>query len=91
MDACVAAFRGRLRFALNRFEILNEPTGTYSIFDRYTELPVTVQGRILIGLCRHEVPLALLRAMEDDDSGMPSLSPLGGCRSYEHQRDDLQA
>lgn len=69
MDACVAAFRGRLRFALDRFEILNEPTGTYSIFDRYTELPVTVQGRILIGLCRHEVPLALLRAMEDDDAG----------------------
>ncbi|WP_181171497.1 MULTISPECIES: hypothetical protein [unclassified Mesorhizobium] len=44
----------------------------------------------LIGLCRHEVPLALLRAMEGDHSGMPSLSPLGGCRLYEHQGDDLQ-
>ncbi|TIT64836.1 MAG: hypothetical protein E5W90_20835 [Mesorhizobium sp.] len=64
-----------------RFEILNEPTGTYSIFDRSTELPVTVGGRAFIGLYRHEVPLALLAAMEPDDSGMPSLSPLSGCRS----------
>ncbi|MEI9412363.1 hypothetical protein [Mesorhizobium salmacidum] len=76
---------------LERFEILYEPTGTFSIFDRYTELPVAVEGRALIGLCRHEVPLALLAAMEPDDSGVPSLSLLSGCRPYEYQRDDLQA
>ncbi|RWF51247.1 MAG: hypothetical protein EOS46_00925 [Mesorhizobium sp.] len=75
-----------------RFEILNEPTGTYSIFDRSTELPVTVGGRPFIGLYRHEVPLALLAAMEPDDSGMPSLSLLSDCRSCQDDRqDDLQA
>ncbi|WP_149903287.1 hypothetical protein [Mesorhizobium sp. SARCC-RB16n] len=76
---------------MDRFEILYEPTGTYSIFDRYTELPVTVEGRTLIGLHRHEVPLALLAAAMEPDSGMPSLPLLSGCQSYEYQRDDLQA
>ncbi|MBZ9996146.1 hypothetical protein [Mesorhizobium sp. BH1-1-4] len=77
---------------MDRFEILHEPTGTYSIFERSTELPVTVEGRTFIGLYRHEVPLALLAAMEPDDSGVPSLSPLSGRGSHqEHQQDDLQA
>ncbi|MBZ9672780.1 hypothetical protein [Mesorhizobium sp. ES1-3] len=72
---------------MERFEILYEPTGAYSIFDRYTELPVTVEGRSLIGLHRHEVPLALLASMEPDDSGVPSLSLSSGRLSYEYQRD----
>ncbi|MBZ9799377.1 hypothetical protein [Mesorhizobium sp. ES1-4] len=55
---------------MDRFEILNEPTGTYSIFDRDTDLPVMVEGRAFIGLRRHEVPLALLAAIEPDHSGM---------------------
>ncbi|TPM30887.1 hypothetical protein [Mesorhizobium sp. B2-3-4] len=76
---------------MDRFEILNEPTGTYSIFDRFTELPVTVGGRTLIGLYRHEVPLALLAAMEHGDSGIPSLLPLSGSYQDDHQQDDLQA
>lgn len=63
---------------MDHFEILNEPTGTYSIFDRSTELPATVGGRTLIGLSRHEVPLALLAAMEADGNlwALPSLSSL---------------
>ncbi|MGX7873998.1 hypothetical protein ACVDG5_015675 [Mesorhizobium sp. ORM6] len=82
---------------MDRFEILNEPTGTYSIFDRSTELPVTEEGRIFIGLNRHEVPLALLAAIETVRSGdepvLPSLSVLGGCRTDqdENRQDDLQA
>ncbi|MER9296614.1 hypothetical protein NKI38_08960 [Mesorhizobium sp. M0621] len=30
---------------MERFEILEEPTGTFSIFDTFTELPVTVESR----------------------------------------------
>jgi len=84
---------------LDRFEILNEPTGTYSIFDRFTELPATAGGKTFIGLYRHEVPLALLAVMEAFRPGagslLPSLAVLGGWRQQndlkDHQSDGLQA
>jgi hypothetical protein len=84
---------------LDRFEILNEPTGTYSIFDRFTELPATVGGKTFIGLYRHEVPLALLAVMDAFRPGarslLPSLAVLGGWRQQndlkDHQPDGLQA
>jgi len=70
---------------LDDFEILNEPTGTFSIFDRSTELPVTVDGKTFTGLKRHEVPLALLAAIATvrlgDELVLPSLSVLSGCRT----------
>ncbi|KRB23260.1 MULTISPECIES: hypothetical protein [Mesorhizobium] len=84
---------------MDRFEILNEPTGTYSIFDRFTELPATVGGRTFIGLYRHEVPLALLAAMDAFRPGAgsmpPSLTMLGCWRQRnglkDRQLDGLQA
>jgi len=82
---------------LHRFEILKEPTGTYSIFDTSTELPVTIEGRTFIGLCRHEVPLVLLAAIKTVHPGngplLPSLSVLNGRRQVgNHQlSDDLYA
>jgi hypothetical protein len=84
---------------LDRFEILNEPTGTYSMFDKSTELPATVGSRTFIGLYRHEVQLALLAIMEtvrpEAGSLPPSLTVLGGWRQQndlnDHQQDGLQA
>lgn len=83
---------------MERFEILEEPTGTFSIFDTLTELPVTVQGGACIGLYRHEVPLALLAAIGTVQPGngslLPSLSVLNGWRTDEDDRqpsDDLHA
>ncbi|UVK51383.1 hypothetical protein DBIPINDM_004647 [Mesorhizobium sp. AR02] len=71
---------------MDRFEILNGPTGTYSIFD--TELPAMVGGRTFIGLYRHEVPLALLAVMEADGKlrALPSLSSLSN--SQTNNRDE---
>ncbi len=84
------------RFALHSFEILLEPTGTYSIFDTSTELPTIVQDKILIGLSRHEVPLALIAVMEAHGElwALPSLSSLSNCQTNNRDRtcqDDLQA
>ncbi|UVK46498.1 hypothetical protein BPNPMPFG_002156 [Mesorhizobium sp. AR07] len=83
---------------MDRFEILKEPTGTYSIFDTSTELPVTTEGKTLIGLYRHEVPLALLAALGAVQPGngpvLPSLSVLNGRHGDEDYRslpDDLHA
>lgn len=83
---------------MERFEILEEPTGTFSIFDTFTELPATVEGGACIGLYRHEVPLALLAAIEAVQHGnfslLPSLSALNGWRADEDDRslsDDLLA
>ena len=79
---------------MDRFEILNEPPGTYSIFD--TELPAMAGGRTFIGLYRHEVPLAQLAAMEADGKprALPPLSSLSNCQTNNtdptHQ-NDLQA
>jgi len=76
---------------LHRFEILKEPTGACSIFDASTELPVTIEDKTFIGLCRHEVPLALLAAIEINQIGhngplLPSLSVLNGQRAgRDHQ------
>ena len=64
---------------MDRFEILNAPSGTYSIFD--TELQATVGGRTFIGLYRHEVPLVLLAAMEADGKPLPALSSLSNCQT----------
>ena len=74
---------GTERLASDRFEILNEPTGTYSIFDSSAELPVTGQHKTLIGLSRHEVPLALLAVMEvvGKPWAPPLLSSLSNCRT----------
>lgn len=68
---------------MDRFEILNEPTGTYSIFDKSTELPATADGATCTGLQRHEVPLALLAVMTSAGNGWlpPSLSSLGNCQT----------
>jgi hypothetical protein len=74
---------------LDRFEILNEPTGMYYIFDKSTELPATADGTTCIGLQRHEVPLALLAIMTSAaDNGWlpPSLSSLGNCRTNNTDR-----
>lgn len=83
---------------MHRFEILKEPTGTYSIFDASTELPVTIEDKTFIGLCRHEVPLALLAAIEIVQTGngpqLPSLSVLNGRRADDDHRwlsNDLHA
>jgi hypothetical protein len=83
---------------MDRFEILEEPTGTFSIFDTLTELPVTVEGGACIGLYRHEVPLALLAAIgtvqPGDGSLLPSLSVLNGWRIDNDDRplsDNLHA
>lgn len=73
-----------MRLQLDRFEILNEPTGTYSIFDKSTELPATADGTTCIGLQRHEVPLALLAIMTGFSGNgwlPPSLSSLGNCQT----------
>jgi hypothetical protein len=81
---------------LDRFEILKEPTGTYSIFDTSTELPVMIEDRTFIGLYRHEVPLALLAAIETiqiiNGPLLPSLSALND-RLADDDRvsDDLHA
>ena len=90
-------YRGQ-GLGMDRFEILKEPTGTYSIFDTSTELPVTIEDKTFIGLCRHEVPLALLAAIEAVQPGsglvLPSLSPLNGQRGDEDHRplsEDLHA
>ncbi|WP_027062676.1 hypothetical protein [Mesorhizobium loti] len=66
---------------MDRFEILNEPPGMYSIFD--TELPAMAGGGPLIGLHRHEVPLARFAAMEADGKPwvLPSLSSLSNCQT----------
>lgn len=58
---------------VGRFEILEEPTGTFSIFDTITELPVMVEGDACIGLYRHKVPPALPAAIETVQSGSFSL------------------
>ena len=73
-------FLGEMRFALDRSETLNEPTGTYSIFDTSTELPATVQD---IGLSRHEVPLTQLLVMEAGGKlwAPPLLSSLSNCQT----------
>ncbi|BCG71781.1 hypothetical protein MesoLj113a_29390 [Mesorhizobium sp. 113-1-2] len=81
---------------MNRFEISNEPTGTYSIFDTSTELPVAAQDKTLIGLSRHEVPLALLAVMEAVGKpwAPPLLSSLSNCRTNNGDQtypDGLQA
>jgi hypothetical protein len=83
---------------MDRFEILEEPTGTFSIFDTLTELPVTVEGGACIGLYPHEVPLALLAAIgtvqPGDGSLLPSLSVLNGWRTDNDDRplsDNLHA
>ncbi|WP_027160892.1 hypothetical protein [Mesorhizobium sp. WSM1293] len=77
---------------MGRFEIVEEPTGTFSIFDTVTELPATAKGGVCIGLYRHEVPLALLAAVETVQPGhfslLPSLSVLNVWRAH---RDDLLA
>ena len=87
----VATFVQR-RFRVGRFEIVEEPTGTFSIFDTVTELPATAKGGVCIGLYRHEVPLALLAAVETVQPGhfslLPSLSVLNVWRAH---RDDLLA
>jgi hypothetical protein len=75
---------------MDRFEILEEPIGTFSIFDTLTELPVMVEGGACIGLYRHEVPLALLAAIGTVQPGngslLPSLSVLNGWRTDEDGR-----
>jgi hypothetical protein len=85
--------RGNTRFALDRFEILNEPSGTYSIFD--TELSAMVAGRTFIGRYRYQAPLALLAAMEADGKpwAPPSLSSLSNCQTnntYPTHQNGLQ-
>ncbi|QPC91723.1 hypothetical protein [Mesorhizobium sp. INR15] len=66
---------------MDRFEILEEPTGKFSIFDTLTGLPVTVEGQTFIGMYRHQVPLALLTVNDAlrpaNWSVLPSLSVLG--------------
>lgn len=66
---------------MDRFEILNEPSGTYSIFD--TELPAMLGGRTFIGGYRYQVPLVLLAAMEAGGKPWvpPSLSSLSNCQT----------
>ncbi|MER8410297.1 MULTISPECIES: hypothetical protein [unclassified Mesorhizobium] len=77
---------------MGRFEIVEEPTGTFSTFDTITELPAAVEGGACIGLYRHKVPLALLAAVETVQPGhfslLPSLSVLNDWRAH---RDDLLA
>ena len=97
-SALIAAFVQGKIWGMERFEILDEPTGTFSIFDTFTELRATVEGGACIGLYRHEVPLALLAAIEavqpGDFSLLPSLSALNGWRANEGDRslsDDLPA
>ncbi|WP_170136674.1 hypothetical protein [Mesorhizobium loti] len=97
-SAFVAAFVQGEVLGMERFEILEEPTGTFSIFDTFTELPATVEGGACIGLYRHEVPLALLAAIETVQPGnfslLPSLAALNGWRANEDDRslsDDLLA
>lgn len=86
-------FPGEERFALDCFEILNEPTGTNSIFDISTELPAAVESRAFIGLHRHEVPLALAAIMETvvpaDGPLPPSLAAPGGVAANDNQQEDL--
>ncbi|QKD02506.1 hypothetical protein EB235_14175 [Mesorhizobium loti R88b] len=66
---------------MDRFEILNEPPGIYSIFD--TEMPAMAGGGTLIGLYRHEVPLARFAATEagGKPSALPPLSSLSNCQT----------
>ena len=98
VSALVATFVQGGDLGMERFEILEEPTGTFSIFDTFTELPATVEGGACIGLYRHEVPLALLAAIATVQPGnfslLPSLSALNGWRANEGDRslsDDLLA
>jgi hypothetical protein len=97
-SALVATFVQGEICGMERFEILEEPTGTFSIFDTFTELPATVEGGACIGLYRHEVPLALLAAIEAVQPGnfslLPSLSVLNGWPADRDDRslsDDLLA
>ena len=66
---------------MDRFEILTEPSGAYSIFD--TELPAMAGGRTFIGLYRQEVPLVLLSAMEADGKpwALPPVSSPSNCQT----------
>jgi hypothetical protein len=97
-SALIATFVQGEILGMERFEILEEPIGTFSIFDTFTELPATVEGGVCIGLYRHEVPLALLAAIEAVQPGnfslLPSLSALNDWRTDEGDRslsDDLLA
>lgn len=48
--------------AVDRFEAVEEPTGTFAIFDTLTGVPVTVGETTFIGLECHEVEAALAMA-----------------------------
>lgn len=47
---------------VDRFEVVEEPTGTFAIFDTLKGMPATVGETILIGLEYHEVEAALAMA-----------------------------
>jgi hypothetical protein len=77
---------------VRRLEILEEPTGTFSIFDAITGLPAMVEEGACTGLYRHEVPQELLAAVETvqpgDFSPLPSLAALN---DWQVDKDDLLA
>ncbi|TIN67179.1 MAG: hypothetical protein E5Y30_28820 [Mesorhizobium sp.] len=77
---------------MGRFENLEEPTGTFPIFDAITELPARVEGGVCTGLYRQEVPQELLAAVETVQPGhfspLPSLAALNDCQV---DKDDLLA
>lgn len=37
-----------------RFELVEEPTGTWAVFDTIVGVPASVEGRVLIGLSKEE-------------------------------------
>lgn len=47
---------------MDRLEIIEEPTGTFAIFDTLNGVPATIGETILIGLGCHEVEAALAMA-----------------------------
>ncbi|WP_162252276.1 MULTISPECIES: hypothetical protein [unclassified Mesorhizobium] len=80
-----------------RWSLLFVQKGGFGM-ERFTELPAAVEGGACIGLFRHEVPLALLAAIETvqpvNFSLLPSLAALNGWRVNEGDRslsDDLLA
>ena len=55
----------------DRFELIEEPTGTWAVFDNTTGVPASIQCRVLIGLSKEEAE-ACIAALSIDAGVAPS-------------------
>ncbi|MDX8480510.1 hypothetical protein RFN28_18880 [Mesorhizobium sp. VK24D] len=59
-----------------RFVAVQDPTGSWTVFDTANEEPAELAGRVLIGLTPHEA-LWLTAAANDEEAGCRETHALG--------------